>query len=117
MKLDNYLLLEVLARYDLSYCSLPFLILGDSLLLVFLILRILHAVMPEVESFCRLDNLPKPLGELCVVDFGLGLLGCIRRGLHLNQHLKKVEVKVFRTAYKVGEIFSRDETVVVCIDV
>ena len=115
MKLVNNLLLEVLVADYRPNLLLSQLILHDNLLLIPLILRVLHAVVPEVEGLSRLDDLSEPSAKVCVVN-----LRSLLNVFHLNQNLENVKVE-FRVAagpsYKFCEIFSCNESIVVLIEV
>ena len=115
MELVNDLLLEVLVANYLPNLLLSQLILNDNLLLIPLILRVLHAVMPEVEGLSWLDDLAEPSAKVCVV-----YLRSLLNVFHLNQYLEDVEVELRVAAGssdKFCEIFSCDESVVVLIEV
>ena len=89
MELVNDLLLKVLVADYLPNFLLPQLILHDNLLLILLILRVLHAVMSEVEGLSWLDDLSKPSAKVCVV-----YLRSLLHVFHLNQNLEDVEVEL-----------------------
>lgn len=61
VKFLDDLFFEILIADDLSNLLLPMLILLDSFLLIFFILRIFHAIMSEIESFSRFNDLSEPL--------------------------------------------------------
>ena len=115
MELVNDLLLEVLVAYNLPNLLLSQLILHDNFLLIPLILRVLHAVMPEVEGFSWLDDLSEPSAKVCIV-----YLRSLLNVFHLNQNLEDVEVELrvaARASNKFCEIFSCDESVVILVEV
>lgn len=115
MELVNDLLLEVLVADYLPNLLLSQLILHDNLLLILLILRVLHAVMPEVEGLSWLDDLSEPPAKVRVV-----YLRSLLNVFHLYQYLEYVEVELRVAAgpsYKLREIFSCDEAVVVLVEV
>lgn len=115
MELVNDLLLEVLVADYLPNLLLSQLILHDNLLLILLILRVLHAVMPEVEGLSWLDDLSEPPAKVRVV-----YLRSLLNVFHLYQYLEYVEVELRVAAgpsYKFREIFSCDEAVVVLVEV
>jgi hypothetical protein len=103
---------QIHIRNDGSNLSLANLVLLHSLLLIFLILGILHGVMPEVKSLCGLNNLPEPLREVCIVNLG-GLFLIF----HADKHLKVVEIEASRGPDQVSKIFCRYETVVVLVEI
>lgn len=89
--------------------------LGNSLLLIFLILRVLDAVMPEIEGLGRLDDLAEPFRELSVVDSRLATPRLVR--FHLDKHLEDVEVETLGPANEACEVLGCDESIVVCVDI
>ena len=115
MELVNDLLFEVLVADYLPNLLLSQLVLHDNFLLIPLILRVFHAIMPEVEGLCWLNDLSEPSTKVRVV-----YLRSLLNVFHLNQNLEDVEIELRVAAGpsdKFCEILSCDEAVVVLVEV
>ena len=77
--IDNFFF-KILVANNLTYLLLTLLILHYDLLLIFFVLRVLHAIMSEIESLSCLNYLAKPSAEI-----GIVYLRCFLGVFHLDQ--------------------------------